>query len=483
VAPSLELNFPNPVETRADLFDRTDELRLLQETLLSPARRAAVIMGERVTGKTSLLNVVVEWASREAGFKVLQLPHASTREALAEEMLEGMAAQMRTSLRRLGLREADGQFRLATVSEFSRKALTVSGQAVGVRFLVCLEELDSLLVKCSDGVAEQILDFLLHVVATPGLPVKFVCTMSRTAPHILRSDASPFLSAARIAVLAPWTFELARPFVDELLGDGLVLDDAAHRLLFAMGGGHPYLTKAILQSLHELYRHAPAGAVLGAADVRAATAATVASPEVDFTLDNVVRVHFTDAERAVLVGTADSGAAAAGSLSGPLERWPLPAQAAVRDLRSRHYLHLGSRNRPEHRFGVLAEWLRSSTGFGSAGFGSPVDDGPEGPPVLTLDPNRGRVFVADREIDLTAAEYRLLLCLAKNAGRVVDRSTIAREVWSDREDYGGVGRLDALVHRLRDALGPEASRLVETRRGRGFYLGVEAVQLLHGRAT
>jgi DNA-binding winged helix-turn-helix (wHTH) protein len=32
------------------------------------------------------------------------------------------------------------------------------------------------------------------------------------------------------------------------------------------------------------------------------------------------------------------------------------------------------------------------------------------------------------------------------------------------------GRLDALVYRLREALGPHASKYIETRRGRGFCL-------------
>ena len=58
----LELNFPNTVERPADLFDRTSQLELICETLASPARRIAVIMGERRTGKTSLLKVVQIWA-------------------------------------------------------------------------------------------------------------------------------------------------------------------------------------------------------------------------------------------------------------------------------------------------------------------------------------------------------------------------------------------------------------------------------------
>jgi len=61
--PAVELNFPNPVETLADLFDRDAELELVLTALRSPTRRPIVIMGERVMGKTSLLNVAAEAAA------------------------------------------------------------------------------------------------------------------------------------------------------------------------------------------------------------------------------------------------------------------------------------------------------------------------------------------------------------------------------------------------------------------------------------
>lgn len=91
MTPRLELNFPNPIETRADLFDREPELSAIQETLRSPTRRPVVIMAERVMGKTSLLNVVIEWVTEEHRLSVLQLPHVSSRDAFVEEVLDGIA--------------------------------------------------------------------------------------------------------------------------------------------------------------------------------------------------------------------------------------------------------------------------------------------------------------------------------------------------------------------------------------------------------
>jgi hypothetical protein len=511
VTPRLELNFPNPVETRADLFDREPELGIVQETLRSPTRRPVVLMGERVMGKTSLLNVVVEWAAQEPGLAVLQLPHVSSREAFVEEVLDGIAAEAQTSLHRLGLRDAQGKLRLSTVTEFTRVAAELSAAAPDRAFVLCLDELDSMLVNCPDDAsANQIMDLILHVVSRTGLPIKFVFTITRTAPRILRSDASPFLSAARFVLLEPWSPAEARAFATSLLPETSIFEDRAHALLFESGGGHPYLTKAVLQSLLDLNRPAGTGGPVTADDVRAAVAATVISPEVDFTLENIAKVHFTHAELSVLrrlagrpelAGAAEwasaaelagaAGWAGAAELAGAAE-WAGAADA-LHELRQRRYLRVDPAGRYRPAFGLLGQWLarqpwadlpaQEPAGQPASPAGQPA--APAGaPPALLIDDDRKRVFLGGKELLLTAQEYRFLNCLAAHAGRVVDRHTITTEVWPEEVRVDGVreGRLDALVYRLREELGDAAAGYVQTRRGRGFYMNPEHVKRLSGGA-
>jgi hypothetical protein len=498
VTPRVEINFPNPVGTGSDLFDREPEMSLIQDTLRSATRRPVVIMGERVMGKTSLLNIVVEWAAGQPPFSVVQLPHVSSREAFVEEILDGIAGEVGTSLHRLGLRDSRGRLHISTVTEFARVAGQLSARAPDRVFLLCLEELDSMLVNCPDDAsANQILDLILHVVAKTTLPIKFVFTITRTAPHILRSDASPFLSAARIAVLGPWTSEEVRGFVGHLLRDACVLDEDAHRLLFDLGGGHPYLTKAILQALLDLGRPACPGGTVTGEDLRHAVEAAMSSPEVDFTLDNIVKVHFSDEElqvlRAVAAGAADPGDLAA-------------APAVLHELRQRRYLRVDGTGRYRQAFGLLSEWLRrrpwtpggAVPGGAVPGEAAPGEAAPgvtfatwpgtrpadfSGQlPTLLIDDIRKRVFLGPNEVPLTAQEYRFLNCLVSQAGTVVDRYTIATEVWSDEVLLDGVreGRLDALVYRLREELGADAAKYVETRRGRGYYVNPDLVRRVPG---
>jgi hypothetical protein len=496
VVSRLELNFPNPIETKDDLFDREPELAIIQETVRSPTRRPVVIMGERVMGKTSLLNVVIEWAGQEPQLSVLQLPHVGSREAFVEEVLDGIAAEAQTSLHQLGLRDARGQLRLSTVTEFARVADRLAASAPGRIFVLCLEELDSMLVNCPDDEsATQILDLILHVVGRTTLPIKFVFTITRTAPQILRSDASPFLSAARIVRLAPWTPAESRAFVAGLLPDVSTLDDRAHEALFALSGGHPYLTKAVLQSLldHDQLPGPVAGPGAGAAgrftaeEVRAVVEAAVTSPEVDFTLENIAKVHFSAEELGVLRWLATEPA-------------PVPAAdlagvaGAVHGLQQRRYLWTDPAGRCGQAFGLLGEWLKrqpwADRGHSPRLPAAPAARPPAAPaptpePVtLLVDDDRKRVFLGPEELLLTAQEYRFLNCLAAHAGRVVDRYTIATEVWAEEVLVDGVreGRLDALVYRLREELGGAAASYIETRRGRGYYVSPERVRRVPGGA-
>jgi Transcriptional regulatory protein, C terminal/AAA-like domain len=478
----IELNFPNPIETGADLFDREQELRRAQDTLRSSTRRPVVIMGERVMGKTSLLNVVVEWAMNEQQLCVLRLPHVDSRIGFAEEILDGIAGEVATSLHRQGLRDEHGKFLLSTTAEFDRVAAELGTRGQGTCFLLCLEELDSMLVKCRDDASRnQILDFVVHMVNHTSLPIRFVFTMTKTPEQILRSDASPFMSAARITHLAPWTFEQSRDFATWLFEGDVRFHEEAQEQLFAACGGHPYLTKAVLQTLHELYADEAASAAITLQQMRSAITATVASPELDFTLENIVKVHFSAEELSVLrqISSRPTGYSSAelGALGGSY-------LDVAHELHRRRYLRSSQADGFVQAFGLLTQWLKGkpwADGSRPAGPAPPADDGDAGRaggvPTLLVNESKKRAFLGAREISLTAQEYRFLRCLAEHAGSVVDRYTVATEVWPGEVVAERESRLDALVYRLREELGSDATKYVETRRGRGYYLNPDFARL------
>jgi two-component system phosphate regulon response regulator PhoB len=101
--------------------------------------------------------------------------------------------------------------------------------------------------------------------------------------------------------------------------------------------------------------------------------------------------------------------------------------------------------------------------------GSPVREaGPLRLAGLIIDPDRHRVEAEERPVDLTATEFKLLQCLAENAGRVMSRSSLLDRVWG--YSFDGYGRtVDTHIRRLRRKLGASAE-LIETVRGLGYRL-------------
>jgi len=86
---------------------------------------------------------------------------------------------------------------------------------------------------------------------------------------------------------------------------------------------------------------------------------------------------------------------------------------------------------------------------------------------IQIDLRAHRVTVDGNEVQLTAKEFDLLTLLARDAGAVVDRERILREVWQTTW-YGSAKTIDVHVAALRRKLG-DAS-LIETVRGIGLRL-------------
>jgi DNA-binding response OmpR family regulator len=94
---------------------------------------------------------------------------------------------------------------------------------------------------------------------------------------------------------------------------------------------------------------------------------------------------------------------------------------------------------------------------------------------LWMDMMGSRVFIHEKELNppLSAAQYRLLELLYKNAGRVVSRDEIIAYVWEGTSAEGvSEQAIDALVRRLRDRLAEvdDDHVYVVTVRGRGLRL-------------
>jgi DNA-binding response OmpR family regulator len=90
-------------------------------------------------------------------------------------------------------------------------------------------------------------------------------------------------------------------------------------------------------------------------------------------------------------------------------------------------------------------------------------------PAVRIDPQGRRAFLDDRELQLTAKEFDVLRVLVREAGRVVPREQLLREVWAQRW-LGSTKTLDMHISWLRRKLGDDVAnpRYIKTVRGVGF---------------
>ena len=91
---------------------------------------------------------------------------------------------------------------------------------------------------------------------------------------------------------------------------------------------------------------------------------------------------------------------------------------------------------------------------------------------LKMDTEGRRVFIGEKEINLTAKEFDLLELLVRNPNKVYSREALLNYVWGNKAmDSGDVRTVDVHVRRLREKIEPSPSdpKFVHTKWGVGYY--------------
>lgn len=94
---------------------------------------------------------------------------------------------------------------------------------------------------------------------------------------------------------------------------------------------------------------------------------------------------------------------------------------------------------------------------------------------LKLDREGRRVFIGEKEINLTAKEFDLLELFVCNPNKVYSREALLSLVWGNKAtESGDVRTVDVHVRRLREKIEPSPSdpRYVHTKWGVGYYFRI-----------
>ena len=92
---------------------------------------------------------------------------------------------------------------------------------------------------------------------------------------------------------------------------------------------------------------------------------------------------------------------------------------------------------------------------------------------VTVFTQQAKAYKNGREVPLTALEYRLLLTLILNQGRVLTRRQILAQIWEVDGDFVNDNTITVYIKRLREKLedDPQNPALIKTVRGLGYQAG------------
>lgn len=92
---------------------------------------------------------------------------------------------------------------------------------------------------------------------------------------------------------------------------------------------------------------------------------------------------------------------------------------------------------------------------------------------IIIDINKAKVFKNNKDVMLTALEYKILLILALNPNKVFTREKILADIWDVNEEYVNDNTLTVYIKRIREKIENDPSNpiIIETIRGIGYKIG------------
>ncbi|KAB3534488.1 response regulator transcription factor [Alkaliphilus pronyensis] len=92
---------------------------------------------------------------------------------------------------------------------------------------------------------------------------------------------------------------------------------------------------------------------------------------------------------------------------------------------------------------------------------------------ITINTANAKVVKGEREIPLTALEYKLLLTLTSYEGKILSRNQILEGIWDVAGDFVNDNTLTVYIKRLREKIedDPQNPQIIKTIRGLGYKVG------------
>lgn len=89
---------------------------------------------------------------------------------------------------------------------------------------------------------------------------------------------------------------------------------------------------------------------------------------------------------------------------------------------------------------------------------------------LFIDMNSGKISKGEKDIVLSALEFRILQIFLENRGRILSRETLLEDVWDIAGNFVNDNTLSVYIKRLREKIedDPQNPKIIMTVRGLGY---------------
>lgn len=87
---------------------------------------------------------------------------------------------------------------------------------------------------------------------------------------------------------------------------------------------------------------------------------------------------------------------------------------------------------------------------------------------IKININSGKVFKENEEIELTKLEYKILVILFTNIGKLVTREQILNDIWDIAGNFVEDNTLTVYIKRIREKIGDKDGKIIKTVRGLGY---------------
>lgn len=354
--PFLELHFPDPVENEKDFFDRKPERELIDFRMRQGMVRPLVILGERRMGKTSLHRISKPRLSELDFPCVSPILTDYTLECLTSELLRGMCFKLNFAPDQTGMIDARGDFHLTSIADLINVLHRIFQTVNGRPLVVEMDEFDSFVNNCEELERRRVLDFVLRLIETHDLPLKFFFTMTRPSERMRHSYPTSFLSESDIVHIHPFGRDETNAMIVTLLANLMVLTEETLNLLFRLSGGHPYFLKLLLECLFNRYSQFGPTVVITPEMLQVALGLAVNDTRAEHSVLNLLEVHMTGYESAVFSDLVrSSGVLRAEQIKGRPTAW----EAAAEELVKRDYIQRENSDGYSFRIEYLHHFLKS----------------------------------------------------------------------------------------------------------------------------